>query len=75
MDNSTGTGFGETPMRASDYQSIKNRWLGIENRGLQIRSDEPDIPFDRFDHRVHLSTQYLLGNAKGEACRRVERNV
>jgi len=38
-------------------------------------SDQPDIPFGRLDHRVHLAVPYLFSKAEGEALGRVERNM
>ena len=38
-------------------------------------SDQPDIPFDRFDHRVHLAAPYLFSKAERKARGRVEGNM
>jgi hypothetical protein len=46
-----------------------------ENAAVQRCSDEPDVTFDRLDHRVHLPGPYLFGKAKGEAFGRVKRNM
>jgi hypothetical protein len=44
-------------------------------RPLQICSDQPEVPFDRLDHVVHLPAPYLFGHAESEALGRVERNM
>src|SRR5260370_9436929 len=37
-------------------------------------SDQPDVAFDRLDHRVHFPVQYLFCEAEGEAFGGMERN-
>jgi hypothetical protein len=44
-------------------------------RPRQTCSDQPDVPFDRLDHVVHLPAPDLFGHAESEALGRVERNV
>lgn len=52
---------------------------GLANRadkcGRPACSKQPYISFRSFDHIIHLSAPYLLGQAKGEAFGCVERNM
>jgi len=42
---------------------------------VPCRSQQIHVAFDRFYEPIHLTAQYLFGNAKCVALNRVERNV
>ncbi len=68
------------PIDVNDQDlSHKRFWEGHDfgrtpNTALDC-SDQPNVPFDRFDYIVHLSAPYLFGHAKSEAFDSMERNM
>ena len=47
----------------------------MRTRLLRQLLDQPNVAFDRLDHRVQVPVQHLFGQAQGEALGRVEGNM